>query len=212
MAQRKLQHVLGDCRRTLNDCRLFAADAHQWSLPGSQPHISKKQRGWITELAFLRAFLALESFLEESFLLYSLGQKPPKGRRLHRFTFPPNRKAAEEWVIPEGRQYAVWDAFPVSNRAQRFFLNGGPFTNALRGSQAALEDAKIVRNAIAHDSAAAHQKFDNLVRRELGTLPSNLGIGSFLGMTVPASTPPQSFLELYLDKIELVATQIVPSP
>lgn len=209
MPQRRLKHVLEDCQRTLRDCRLFAADAHSWSLPGSQPHISKKRRDWITELAFLRAFLALESFLEESFVLYSLGHKAPRGRVPHRFTFPPNRKAADEWVIPEGRPYAAWDAVPVGNRAQRFFRGGGPFTNALRGSQAALDEAKTIRNAIAHESTTAQEKFENLVRTKLGTLPPALGVGRFLSTTVPASTPPQSFLELYLDRIELVITQIV---
>lgn len=211
MAQRRLKHVLGDCQRTLHECRRFAADAHAWSLPGSQLRISRKQRDWITELAFLRAFLALEAFLEESFILYSLGQRAPRGRAPHRYTFPPTRKAADDWMVPEGRQYATWDASLVSNRAHRFFRGGSPFTNALRGSQAALDEAKTIRNAIAHKSTAALEKFENLVRVKLGTLPSSLSIGSFLGTTIPSSTPPQSFMELYLDRIELVATQIVPS-
>lgn len=211
MPQRKLQHVLGDCRRTLKDCRRFAADAQRWSSPGSLPHISIKRRDWITEVAFLRAFLALESFLEEAFALYSLGQKPPKGRAPNRFAFPPNRRTAEEWFIPEGRRYASWDAQAVSYRAQRYFRSGGPFTTALRGSQSTLEEARTIRNAIAHESSSTQGKFEALVRTKLGALPIRANVGSFLGTTVPASSPPQSFLELYLERIELVASQIVPS-
>lgn len=211
MPQRKLIHVLQDCQRTLGDCRLFAADAHTWTLPGSQPRISKKRCDWITELAFLRAYLSLEAFLEESFVLYSLGHTAPKGRAPHRVAFPPHRKAAQEWVIPDGGHYAAWNAGAVGIRAHRFFRGGRPFTDALRGSQAALDEAKTIRNAIAHESTTAQDKFETLVRTKLGTLPAASGVGRFLSTTVPASTPPQSYLELYLDKIELVTTQIVRS-
>lgn len=206
MAPRRLQHVLGDCQRSLRECRVFAVNAHAWSLPSSSPHISRKQRDWITELAFLRAFLAFESFLEESFILYSLGQRAPRGRAPHRFTFPPSRKDATEWV-KEGREYATWSASSVSERAYRYFRGGGPFTNTLRASQSALDET--IRNAIAHESTEAQQKFESLVRAKLGTLPPILSIGSFLSTPIPLSAPPQSFLELYLDRIELVATQIV---
>lgn len=210
MPQRKLQNVVKDFRRTLEDCREFADDAARWSLPGASPRISRKRRDSIVELAFLRTFLAWETFLEDSFLLYLLGQKPPRGRAPHRHTIPPNRKLAEEWLVPEGRQYAQWDAVPVSNRAQRFFREGRPFTRALRSHQSTLDETKIIRNAIAHDSKNAHDKFENLVRVKLGTLPPNVTVGSFLGMTVSSSSPPVSFLEFYLEKVEVVARLIVP--
>lgn len=212
MSQRRLQNVLKDFRRRLRGCRDFAADAYRWSLPGARPRISRKRRDSIIELVFLRAFLAWETFLEESFILYLLGHKPPKGRVPHRFTFPPNRKSAETWVIPEHRQYATWDAESVINRAQRFFRDGRPFTNALRPSQNLLDESKTIRNAMAHESRTAHDKFENLVRIKLGTLPLNLSVGSFLGTTIPGSSPPQTFLEFYLDKIEFIGEQIVPKP
>jgi hypothetical protein len=201
-----------DFRRTLRDCRDFAADAYRWSLPGANPHISRKRCDSIIELAFLRAFLAWETFLEESFVLYLLGHKPPRGRVPHRFTFPPNRKFAEQWVIPEHRPYATWNAASVIDRAQRFFRDGRPFTNALRANQSLLDESKIIRNAMAHKSRTAYDKFENLVRIKLGTLPLNLSVGNFLGTIIPGSSPPLSFLEFYLNKIEFIGEQIVPEP
>jgi hypothetical protein len=212
VAPRRLQHVLDDCRKTLRECRLFAADAGKWSLPGSSPHISKKKRDWITELAFLRAFLALESFLEESFILYSLGHEPPRGRPPHRFVFPPSRKAADALVKLEGRRHVSWTASEVSNRAKMFFRDGRPFVSALSTTQNTLNDARTIRNAIAHESIDAQQSFETLVRSKLGALPAGLSVGGFLSTPIPSSNPSQSFLELYLTRIELVATQIVPSP
>lgn len=166
----------------------------------------------MTEMAFLRAFLAWESFVEESFILYLAGQKPPRGRAPKRYAFPPNLGAAMEWVIPEGRPYARWAAAEdVIERAERFFQTGRPFAPVLRGNQNALEDVQIIRNAIVHKSTSARMKFERLVRTKLGTLPRNLTVGGFLGSTEPRTTPPISFLEFYVGKIDLAAQQIVPS-
>jgi hypothetical protein len=164
----------------------------------------------MTEMAFLRAYLAWEVFLEETFVSYLLGMRPPRGRSPRRYTFPPNRRAAEQWVIPEGRPFAKWDAVAVANRAERFFRSGGPFTSSLRSQQSAFDDMKTIRNAIAHESQNAQAKFESLVRVKLTSLPPRLTVGAFLLATVPGSTPATSFLELYLSKLELVASLIVP--
>lgn len=215
MAQRKLRSVLTDFSRSLQECRRLAADAYLWSLPGAhgmRPYITAKRRDSMTELAFLRSFLAWENFLEQSFILYLSGQRPPRGRAPHRYAFPPNQRAAMDWVVPEGRSYARWTvATEVSERAERLFQAGRPFAPVLRGNQNVLEDVRIIRNAIAHESISVWEKFENSVRTRLGTLPPNLTVGGFLGKTVPTSAPPVSFLEFYLGKIEFAAQQIVPS-
>ncbi len=214
MAQRRLRTVLADFLRSLQECRRLAADAYRWSLPGAhgtRPHISIKRRDSMTEIAFLRAFLAWEAFLEESFILYLLGQRPPRGRAPYRFAFPPNQRAALEWVIPEGRDYAQWThATHVSGRAERFFRDGRPFATVLRSYQNTLDEARFIRNAIAHQSRSARDKFETVVRGRLTILPPQLTVGGFLGTTIPGTTPPVSFLEFYISRIDLAAQQIVP--
>ena len=111
----------------------------------------------------------------------------------------------------EGREYPKWDVASVGNRAQRFFRNGGPFTSALREKQTLLQEAQTIRNAVAHDSENAREKFQKLVREKLKTLPPNLAVGGFLNTVVPGSNPPLSFLEFYLTEIDFTAEQIVPS-
>jgi len=165
----------------------------------------------MTELAFLRAFLAWEAFLEQSFILYLLGQRAPHGRAPHRFAFPLTQRAAMEWVIPEGRQFAEWThAMHVSSRAEKFFKDGRPFATILRPQQNAFDEARCIRNAIAHQSTSAREKFEELVRNKLTTLPVNLTVGGFLSTTIPGSAPPVSFMEFYLGKIDFSAQQIVP--
>ena len=80
----------------------------------------------MTELAFFRAFLGWEVFLEESFILYLAGQKPSRGRAPYRYTFPPNQKTAMDWLVPEGRPYA-----PMSRRL------AAPALGASSGAQCA---------------------------------------------------------------------------
>jgi hypothetical protein len=74
-----------------------------------------------------------------------------------------------------------------------------------------LDEARIIRNAIAHESRSTEEKSRDLVRRKLGTLPPSLTVGGFLATTVPGSAPPISFLEFYVSKIEFAAQQIVPT-
>lgn len=214
MARRSLNTVRKGFLQNLKDSRQLAIDAYRWSIASHgarSPLISRQRRDSLTELAFFRAFLAWEAFLEESFILYLVGQLPPRGRAPQRYAFPPNQQAAMDWVIPEGRPFAEWtDTNKVSSRAERFFRTGRPFAPVLRSNQNVLEDARTLRNAIAHSSMNAQQKFETLVRVKLGILPPNVTVGGFLGMTIPRSTPPSSFLESYFLKIEFAANQIVP--
>lgn len=166
----------------------------------------------MVEIAFLRAFLAWETFVEHSFILYLSGQKPPRGRAPRRYAFPPNQETASRWLRPERASYAVWtDAQSVMGRSERFFREGRPFAPVLRGNLAMFDEAKAIRNAIAHTSQSAREKFESLVRQKLRSLPPGMTVGGFLGAAVPGAAPPISFLEFYVAKIEFAAQQIVPS-
>ena len=174
--------------------------------------ISQRRSDWMIELAFLRAFLAWEVFLADSFVLYVAGHKPARGRAPKRYTFPPSLKTAGEWLIPEHRQYAEWnDVSTVITRSERFFEHGRPYAEVLRNHRHALSESKTIRNCIAHASSNAQEKFEELVRDKIKTFPRNMTAGGFLSTTVPKSSPPQSFLEYYLDKVEVAAQRIVPT-
>jgi|HubBroStandDraft_5_1064220.scaffolds.fasta_scaffold328195_1 hypothetical protein len=199
--------TLSTFARCLKDARDLANDANAWSIPGAAHQITPQRRDVLTETAFLRAFTGWESFLEESFYLYMLGYKIPK-RRPHRYAFPPDRSAATEWCA-EGHRYAKWDLENVRKRAGRWFKDGKPFAPALQAQQARLTQLATIRNAIAHQSTSARGKFEALVRNELGALPPNTTVGSFLLTTVPTSNPPTSYMEFYLEEIDTAARNIV---
>jgi hypothetical protein len=165
----------------------------------------------MTEMAYFRVYLAWEVFLEETFVLYLMGRQAPRGRAVSRLSFPPNADFAKDWVIPEGRPYASWAEDKVLRRSERFFRDGRPFAGVMRSNLNALHEARRIRNAIAHDAPQAREKFEEVVRQRLGTLPPNTTVGSFLSMTQPGTTPPSSFLELYVSRFEKMAGSIVPT-
>ena len=198
----RLEHVFGQSRR-------LVADVQRWSGPGTRPYITQNRKDLMVELAFLKSFLAWERFLEESFVLYLLGKRAPRGRKPHRFAVPPDAKAARE-LISGNRPFAKWDGAATLDRASLFFRGGRPYTTAIEPRRHMLKEAQTVRNAIAHESQRAQQLFEALVRNQLGTLPPKATVGWFLSTPVPAVVPPQSFVEHYLYGMESVACQIVP--
>lgn len=212
MAPPKLGTALNMFSRRLKEARELADDAYSWSIPaqpGAYPLITPRRRDTLTEVAFLRAFTSWEIFLEETFLLYLLGHKPPKGAPPYRYGFPKNPDAAVEWCT-DGKDYAKWNVSDVQRRANRWFRHGKPFTPALQGQQSRLSQLVTIRNAIAHESSSARSKFETIVRNELGALPPNATVGSFLLIAKPNITPPISFLEFYVREILGIARIIVP--
>lgn len=189
------------------DCRRLASDAQAASQAGANPRISAGRRDWIIELAFLRGYLAWEGFVEESCILYMLGEDPLEGRALVRYVTPPNRKAAVA-MAAGGRQYADWsDPDEVKERAATYFRSGRPYAEAFTGVNA-LTSAKKLRNAIAHDSDSANEKFRNMVRGQMGNVSPGITVGKFLNTARPNVAPQQTFLEYYLQQLEVVAEKI----
>lgn len=215
MAHYKLTTALATLTRSLDRTEQLAAAAQQWVLaatPRGVPRFSSHYAEIVTEMALLRAFLAWEGFLEESFILYLLGKRSPKGYPPRCYVSPHSRKVAELLVVPEDRPYVDWTAVgKVVDRAKRFFRDGKPYSSVLKAQQYRFDEMKTIRNAIVHSSSHSWERFKSLARRRLlGTYPHNLTIGGFLAMTVPGSSPPESFLESHLSQIRFAAERIVP--
>lgn len=211
MAHTKLVTTLSDLTKSLTQMEKLSVAAQRWaygSFSRGLPKFTIHYMEFVTEMAFL----AWETFLEESFILYLCGKPSPSGKKPKRFANPPSRKVAEQLVVTKGRDYADWtDVGKIIKRAEHFFGNGEPYSAALRSHQSRLQDIKILRNAIAHSSSYSWEQFQVLIRQEFGTYPPTLNIGRFLSMTVPGSSPPISFLEHYVVSFRIVANIIVPS-
>ncbi len=207
--------VLCSFRHTRRTNEQLVRAAESWSLnppKGRIPKCSPNRKNMITEIAFLRTFLALESFLGESFILYLLGKPAPNGDAPTRYVIPPSRKRAEIIVIPVFKEYPSWDNPDyVVQLSEKCFKDGSPYKDAVQAHITMIKESKTIRNAIAHWSDHSKGKFKSLVRTCLGHYPAKLSVGNFLNTTVPFSAPPESFFEYYCRNLQSLADDIIPT-
>jgi hypothetical protein len=164
----------------------------------------------IVELGFLKTFLTWESFLEEAFTLYLLGERAPGGYKPICYAKPFNRSHAEDLLVAEAR-YCDWTAADkVLERAKRFFKHGKPFVTAIHPHIHLLNNVKTIRNAITHASEEAEEKFRSLVRNELTYYPQGMVPGSFLMTVKPNVSPPTRYFQIYTQAIQLMVETIFP--
>lgn len=164
----------------------------------------------IVELAFMRAFLTWEGFLEEAFTLYLLGKSSPTGFVPVRYAAPTNRQHASELLASDARHTDWTAAARVVSRAMRFFKDGRPFANVVRPQTNFLDSMKTIRNALSHESEEATDKFETFVRNELTFLPPNTTPGSFLATLKPHHAPPITYLQFFIQNFRTMAEAIVP--
>lgn len=214
MPQSNLLNVLVALKTALNETEQLVVATGQWAsarFPPGIPKFTPRYKEIIVRLAFLQTFLAWEEFIDESFTLYLLGMKPPRGRRPHRLHTPSKRKDAERFILGAD-DYADWSKIhKVRERAKKYFRRGEPFDPALSAHQNMFDEMNTIRNAIAHSSKYSQKKFKSLVRRRLGTYPTGLTIGKFLTMNNPRSSYSETFIEYYLNRVIFVAENIVPN-
>lgn len=171
--------------------------------------VSRIQIEIITELAFLRIFIAWENFLEESFVRYAVGAESPSGYRPTRLIEPKNMSHALD-LISSGREYVIWNsASEIISRAERYFREGEPFKNAIQGASSDLNDMNTIRNRIAHKSPSSKNKFNDFVRRKFGYGRRGMTPGRFL-LTPLNSSSQDTFLDYYDNIIRTTGRIIVP--
>jgi hypothetical protein len=188
--------------------KLLLSQASQYELRtgrGPRP-LKPKELALIAELAYLKVFLSWERFLEQSFLRYLCGCKD-KRIKMRCFVVFPNLEHASMLVTPEGRRYAEWaDASTVRERAKRFFKNGEPYWSALGQVMQRLDEMRIIRNCIAHQSSHASTRFEGIVRQAIGTVPRGITPGDFL---LRIATGPNTYFASYTETLAITTARIV---
>ena len=77
----------------------------------------------IVELSYLKAYLAWERFLEETFILSLLGYTTSQKDKIIRYVIPKNRKHAMEFLL-QGKDYIDWSTpEEIRNRANLLLKN-----------------------------------------------------------------------------------------
>jgi hypothetical protein len=210
----KLLNTVESLKDELDETEKLAAAAEQWAVarfPPSVPRFLPRHKEIVVKFAFLEGFLAWEAFLDESFTLYLLGEKPPKGRSPKLEHTATRRKDAERLITGADRKYADWTKTDVlRKRSKIFFRRNDPYDSPMKANNRSFEEMKIIRNAIAHRSTHSNEEFKRVVRKFFKTYPPKLTVGKFLRLPVPNVNPPQTFMTYYFGSVVATASLIVP--
>jgi hypothetical protein len=163
------------------------------------PAFSREHLEWVHEAALLKIFVAWETYLENVMGCYALGERSASGYRAPRL---PKRRISmtlpEMLLVFRGDQrYVGWaDPYKVIGRAKGWFRDGEPFTTRVGAGAQILTYLLVLRNAIAHESDTAHERFITETRRLYGAVgrsptpggqllgPCPPGIPAFVGATL----------------------------
>jgi hypothetical protein len=162
----------------------------------------------IAELAFLRCFLAWETFLEGSFVCYLGGKTACDGTAFSSYLAAPTDARVRSIIVAEqAKGYVSWASVDsVRKRASVYLQDGEPYASALDSADTVLKDMTTIRNRIAHRSPSASRKFLSLVQSRHGTIPRGITPGRFL--LLPGLAPPKRRLEEYIETLGAVGAMI----
>lgn len=130
-------------------------------------HVTRHDVSLFYEGIFLRTVTSFEALMEELFVGLLVGGLGP-ARNVHpRVTFQSHAVARD--VLLGGRTYVDWLPYHhTDKRADAFFRGGCPFSNLDNADKQRLERMITIRNAVAHQSRSAREKFE---RQVIGTAP-----------------------------------------
>lgn len=136
--------------------------------------ITRNVREMVVNQAFVRVFTEWEYFLENSTIVYTLGESTLKGRKPVCYISPRDEEHAHQ-IIKGTSKYPDWSNMDVVIELEEtLFEDGFLYKKALQGFSSKYKDMKKVRNHIAHNLVKSQNDFKSLVRTALN--PSKVGI------------------------------------
>lgn len=199
-----LQNNLTKYRDAVTECRGFISFAHQQDSSG-QYLIENGLREFISESAFLKIFIAWESFLERCFVDYLMGLPSINNNRPAKWAHPVDESHAHK-LLTGTQNYVDWANPEITLRLSKlYFHEGYVFFSQLREIKTELLDLKSIRNSAAHLSSSTSSKLDGLSSRLLNNNCSNFTAYKLLFSIDPASQQGDSILNSYLFKLDYSA-------
>ena len=154
----------------------------------------------------LRTVTGFEGLMEELFVGLLAGGIAP-GKNVHpRVTFNSHLVARD--VMLGGRAFVDWLPYHhTDKRASAFFRGGFPFTNLEKADVKLLEKIIFIRNAVAHQSRAARNKFEDEVIGAAPVLPVERTPAGYL-RTVFRVAPDQTRYEEIASTCSIMARKL----
>jgi hypothetical protein len=202
-----LQDTLNAYRASVIEIRSHISLAFQLDAAGEYV-LSKPQRDFITDSAFLKVYIAWETFLESAFIKYMTGLPTITGSVVTRHVTPIDTNHANDILIGV-QTFVDWSrADVVLKLSSLYFVTGNPFQVYIGTVVSDLQDLKTIRNALAHLSSTTSVKLDALASRLLGRPVTSMGVSDLIFMIDPTSAGVSTIIDSYLNKLDIVAEGI----
>jgi hypothetical protein len=156
---------------------------------------------------YLEAFGSFESFIERLFVNLMLGRyRTVSQRTIPRFKINSEMMASE--IIMQHKKYVNWIPYDATEeRAKIFFRNNNVFSSLIDSDKDTIKKAFYIRNAIAHKSKQASEKFIKHVIGNIPLTPRDSTPSGFL-RTVWQISPSQTRYEFYMVELANIARKI----
>jgi len=185
----------------------FIALAFQQDAGGNYV-LSQIQREFITDSAYLKMFIAWETFLENSFIKYMLGEPSISGNVITRYVQPLHEQHANNLLIGT-QKYVDWSNPEIVKKlCNLHFSPGNPIDTFVSSIFTDLFDLKTIRNAAAHLTSSTRQPLDSLGTRKLQRQCNNLKVSDLIFAVDPNSPTSDTILTTYLNKLDISAEGI----
>ena len=185
-----LADVYSEAIQMCNDSEKLISDTNEFhgnAVSSNGITYSNQLHACVIDGAFLNLFMALESFLEKSFICFMMGQSGLNGNSFTRYVMPVDEKMAADMLKGNSRHTDFTNRDTVLQLAKNFFDSAGSYVY-LNSIASDFEEMKKIRNAISHISEDSKTKFHGVVRSKLGAIPPNVTTASFLNTMTSAGT------------------------
>lgn len=190
----------------VDKAQAFFAIAHQTDASGKNT-FDTHEREMMIESAFLKIFIVWESFLQNCFLKYMVGEMSSAGNLVTKFVSPKDMAHADQMVLGCLRFYEWSNADHLITSSEIYFADGHPFKDTLRSIKGHLDDLKVLRNSTAHKTSTTQKKLDMLITRKLGIPTSNGKVSTFI-LTDDPNNPGKTVMASYVEHLKAAATCI----
>lgn len=170
--------------------------------------ITKTQMAVLSEGVFLAAFRHFETMLQESFALYVVGKKTNSGIKARSYLSPRSMDHGLE-LMQSGMTFLEWNApSKVISRAELYLSDGYPVKDVVTTNRVLFDDARVIRNHIAHRSKESMRSYRSVAARLLTTAPGAVpDPGELLQSTNPL-VPAEYFLITFLEGFRRISTEL----
>lgn len=164
--------------------------------------LPQADREQITVAALLNLYIAWESFLESSLLMFMAGSKTLSGAAPARNVCPTDEKCARAIVKGCRGYFDYGNPEHFTTIVNVYFDKGYPFEPPLSQINQDLLDLRAMRNSAAHITSSTQTSLENLAQRVfLGVPKPNIRLYDLLISLDRRTTPPHTVYAYFRDKL-----------